>query len=130
MASAEKTWKDLEEIAQDRMVWRSGGPLLVACASRGAERGRFAAKPSQYNDLPLKATVIKRPVSQYVNKLVHIPVKFEVISETALGTIESVLPHCDVSSACVHHTQSYYPDTGPTRLKTKSIMPDTRRISC
>ncbi|GFR65358.1 hypothetical protein ElyMa_003655600 [Elysia marginata] len=55
---------------------------------------------------------------------------FEVISETALRTTESVLPHCDVRSACAHHVQSHYPDTGPTRLNTKSIMPDTRRISC
>ncbi|GFR84808.1 hypothetical protein ElyMa_002425900 [Elysia marginata] len=53
-----------------------------------------------------------------------------VISETALGTIESVLPHCDVRSACIRHTQSHYPDTVPTRLSTKSIMPDTRRSSC
>ncbi|GFS20107.1 hypothetical protein ElyMa_003306000 [Elysia marginata] len=30
-----------------------------------------------------------------------------VISETALGTIESVLPHCDARSACIHHTQSH-----------------------
>ncbi|GFR83486.1 hypothetical protein ElyMa_005975900 [Elysia marginata] len=60
----------------------------------------------------------------------NVPVNFEVISEMALGTIESMLPHCDVRSACIHHTQSYYPDTGPTRLNTKSIMPDTRRISC
>ncbi|GFS26341.1 protein kinase domain-containing protein, cytoplasmic [Elysia marginata] len=30
----------------------------------------------------------------------------KVISETALGTIENVLPHCDVRSACTHHTQS------------------------
>ncbi|GFR87450.1 hypothetical protein ElyMa_006077000 [Elysia marginata] len=60
----------------------------------------------------------------------NVPVNFEVISDTALGTNESVLPHCDVSSACVHHTQSHYPDTGPTRLNTKSIMPTTRRISC
>ncbi|GFS25169.1 hypothetical protein ElyMa_007020400 [Elysia marginata] len=58
------------------------------------------------------------------------PVNFKFISEMALGTIESVLPHCDVRSACIHHTQSHYPDTGPTRLSTKSIMPDTRRISC
>ncbi|GFR77264.1 hypothetical protein ElyMa_005820500 [Elysia marginata] len=53
----------------------------------------------------------------------------KVISDSALGTIESVLPHCDKRSACAHHTQSHYPDTGPTRLSTKSIMPDTRRIS-
>ncbi|GFS10342.1 hypothetical protein ElyMa_003058800 [Elysia marginata] len=52
-----------------------------------------------------------------------------VISETALRTIESVLPHCDVRSASIHHTQSRYLDTGSTRLSTKSIMPDTRRIS-
>ncbi|GFR82847.1 hypothetical protein ElyMa_005961700 [Elysia marginata] len=36
----------------------------------------------------------------------------------------------DVRSACVYHTQSHYPDTGPTRLNTESIMPDTRRITC
>ncbi|GFS18541.1 gamma-aminobutyric acid type B receptor subunit 2 [Elysia marginata] len=54
----------------------------------------------------------------------------EVLSETALGTIESVLPDCDVRSACIHHTQSHYTDTRPTRLRTKSIRPDTRRISC
>ncbi|GFR60655.1 hypothetical protein ElyMa_005412900, partial [Elysia marginata] len=54
----------------------------------------------------------------------------EVISETALWTIDSVLPHCDVRSACVHHTLSHYSDIGPTRLNTKSTMPDTRRISC
>ncbi|GFR70901.1 hypothetical protein ElyMa_003798800 [Elysia marginata] len=54
---------------------------------------------------------------------------FKVISETALWTIESVLPHCGVRSACEHHTQSHYPDIGPIRLNTKSIMPDTRRIS-
>ncbi|GFS08004.1 hypothetical protein ElyMa_004746100 [Elysia marginata] len=54
----------------------------------------------------------------------------EVISETALGTVESLLLHCDVRSACIHHTQSHYPDTGPTRFNTKSIMSDTRRISC
>ncbi|GFR94513.1 hypothetical protein ElyMa_000920700, partial [Elysia marginata] len=52
-----------------------------------------------------------------------------VISETELGTIESGLPHCDVRSACIHHTESHYPDTGPTRLNPKSITPDTRRIS-
>ncbi|GFS06932.1 hypothetical protein ElyMa_004717700 [Elysia marginata] len=57
-------------------------------------------------------------------------VNFEVISEAALGTIESKLPHCEVMSSCVHHTQSHYPDTGPTRLSSKSIMPDTKRISC
>ncbi|GFS26097.1 hypothetical protein ElyMa_005202800 [Elysia marginata] len=57
-------------------------------------------------------------------------VNFEVMSETEHGTIESVLPHCDVRSACVQHTQSHYPDTGPIRLRTKSIMSDTRRISC
>ncbi|GFS21203.1 hypothetical protein ElyMa_005076400 [Elysia marginata] len=57
-------------------------------------------------------------------------VNFEDISETALGTHESVLPQCDIRSACVHHTQSHYTDTGPTRLNTKSIMPDTRRIGC
>ncbi|GFR73125.1 hypothetical protein ElyMa_005721900 [Elysia marginata] len=43
----------------------------------------------------------------------------------AFGTIESVLPHCDVRSACIHHNQSHYPDTGPTRLNSKSTMPDT-----
>ncbi|GFR74408.1 hypothetical protein ElyMa_002161900 [Elysia marginata] len=58
------------------------------------------------------------------------PCRAMVISEAALGTIESVLPHCDVKSACIHHTQLHYPDTGPTRLSSKSIMPDTRRISC
>ncbi|GFS17317.1 hypothetical protein ElyMa_004978400 [Elysia marginata] len=57
-------------------------------------------------------------------------INYKVISETALGTFESVLPNYDVRSACIHHTQSHYPDTGPTRLSTKSIMPDTRRISC
>ncbi|GFS07180.1 hypothetical protein ElyMa_001243600 [Elysia marginata] len=45
-------------------------------------------------------------------------------------TIESVLLSSDVRSACVHHTQSQYSDIGPTRLNTKSMMPDTRRISC
>ncbi|GFR79590.1 hypothetical protein ElyMa_005878600 [Elysia marginata] len=60
----------------------------------------------------------------------NVPVNFEVVSETALGAIKSVLPHCDVKSDCIHHTQPHYPDTGPTRLNTKSIMPDTRRISC
>ncbi|GFS25297.1 hypothetical protein ElyMa_003438000 [Elysia marginata] len=35
-------------------------------------------------------------------------VNFKVVSETALGTIESVLPHFDVRSACAHHTQSHY----------------------
>ncbi|GFR93280.1 hypothetical protein ElyMa_006222300 [Elysia marginata] len=59
----------------------------------------------------------------------NVPVNFEVISETALGIVESVLPHCGVRSACVYHTQSHYPDTGSTRLNTKSIKPDTRRIS-
>ncbi|GFR73589.1 hypothetical protein ElyMa_005734500 [Elysia marginata] len=57
-------------------------------------------------------------------------VNFEVVSETAQWKIESMLPHFDVKSACIHHTQSHYPDTGPTRLDTKSIMPDTMRISC
>ncbi|GFS19749.1 hypothetical protein ElyMa_005040600 [Elysia marginata] len=60
----------------------------------------------------------------------NVSVNFEVISETALGTIESVLPHWDVKSACVHHTQSHYPDNGPTRLNTKFIMPKTKRFSC
>ncbi|GFR93940.1 RanBP-type and C3HC4-type zinc finger-containing protein 1 [Elysia marginata] len=31
----------------------------------------------------------------------------DVISETELGTMESVLPHCNVRSACIHHTQSH-----------------------
>ncbi|GFR75347.1 hypothetical protein ElyMa_003917100 [Elysia marginata] len=66
----------------------------------------------------------------FICLIVNVPVNFEVISETALGTIESMLLHYDVRSACEHHTQSHYPDTGPTRLNTKSIMPDTRRISC
>ncbi|GFR91317.1 hypothetical protein ElyMa_002589800 [Elysia marginata] len=60
----------------------------------------------------------------------NVPVNFDVISETALGTIESMLPHCDVRIASIHHIQSHYPDTGPTRLNMKSIMPDTRQISC
>ncbi|GFS08408.1 hypothetical protein ElyMa_004755500 [Elysia marginata] len=53
-----------------------------------------------------------------------------VISETALGTIESVLPHCDVRSACIHHSLSHCPDTWPTRLSSNSTMLDTRWISC
>ncbi|GFR82600.1 hypothetical protein ElyMa_002366900 [Elysia marginata] len=57
-------------------------------------------------------------------------VNYEVISETALWTIESVLPLCDVRSACVHQNQSHYPDTGPTSHNIKSIMSDTRRITC
>ncbi|GFR59258.1 hypothetical protein ElyMa_003500300 [Elysia marginata] len=50
--------------------------------------------------------------------------------KTALGTIESVQLHYDVRSACIHHTQSHNPDIGPTRLNTKSTMPDTKEISC
>ncbi|GFR82716.1 hypothetical protein ElyMa_002370500 [Elysia marginata] len=57
-------------------------------------------------------------------------INFEVVSETTLGTIESVLSDCDVRSACVHHALSHYPDTRPTRLNTESLMPDNRRISC
>ncbi|GFS00542.1 hypothetical protein ElyMa_006401900 [Elysia marginata] len=53
-----------------------------------------------------------------------------VISETVLGAIENVLPHCDVRKACIHHTQSHYPEIGPTRLSITSMMPDTRQISC
>ncbi|GFR61113.1 hypothetical protein ElyMa_005425900 [Elysia marginata] len=61
----------------------------------------------------------------------NVPVKYmyEVISEEALGTIESVLPYRDVRGACVHHTQLHYPDIGPTKLNTKSTMPNTRRHS-
>ncbi|GFS08929.1 hypothetical protein ElyMa_006607700 [Elysia marginata] len=29
-----------------------------------------------------------------------------------------MLAHCE---RCIHYTQSHYPDTGPTRLSTKSI---------
>ncbi|GFR73644.1 hypothetical protein ElyMa_002142400 [Elysia marginata] len=60
----------------------------------------------------------------------NVPVNLEVIAETALGTIESVLPHCGVRGACIHHIQTHYSDIGPIRLNTKSIMPDTKRISC
>ncbi|GFR59303.1 hypothetical protein ElyMa_003501800 [Elysia marginata] len=76
-----------------------------------------------------KMTAILNEIG-YKHFITFLYVNFEVKSETALGTIESVLPHCDVRSSCTYHTQSHYPDTGPTRLTTKSIMPDTRRISC
>ncbi|GFR86339.1 hypothetical protein ElyMa_000718000 [Elysia marginata] len=54
----------------------------------------------------------------FVCLVFNVPVNLEVTSETALGTIESVLPHCGVRSACVYHTQSHDTDTGPTRLNT------------
>ncbi|GFR99133.1 zinc finger protein 431, partial [Elysia marginata] len=42
------------------------------------------------------------------------------VCETALRTMESVMPHCDVRSACIHHTQSHYSDIVPTRLSTEA----------
>ncbi|GFR88763.1 hypothetical protein ElyMa_004260800 [Elysia marginata] len=56
--------------------------------------------------------------------------RLHAMSETALGTIESVLPYYDERSTCIHYTQSHDPDTELIRLSTKSIMPGTRRISC
>ncbi|GFR97060.1 hypothetical protein ElyMa_004467400 [Elysia marginata] len=112
----EETPRTAAVVVDSSIAWRQYASDGIN--TRLSPQARFGRKGSQ----------IERRMTS--NEFFSVQVNFGVMSGTALGTIESVLPKCDVRSACIHHTQSHYPDTGPTILNTKSIMQDSRRISC
>ncbi|GFR71493.1 hypothetical protein ElyMa_002095300 [Elysia marginata] len=118
----------------DGILWRGGRSGCRKAITTGVVGGnqtdsRWIKNPTSSHAVPQKEMVIVLH-RRFGCLNFNVPVNCEVISGTALGAIESVLPRYDVRSACVHLTRSHYPDTGPTRLNTKSIIPDTRRISC
>ncbi|GFR80760.1 hypothetical protein ElyMa_000588500 [Elysia marginata] len=63
------------------------------------------------------------------NVICAVPVNFKVISETALGTIESVLPHCDTSKSSGTSMTSVTSQSSQTSASSRSSMTSPESVT-